>query len=340
MKLIQGIAGFFIFSGLTLPVSAQQDEPITLGLAHCCVIKDVFMWNVADNIQQTAAKEGAKVNFQHADGSQQTQLDQVNGMLRANNQAILASIVIDDTARKLFQKQLLDAAKAKNTPIVFYTIAPKKGYLQQYDNAYFVGSIPEQSGIMQGEMVVEQWRANPQWDKNHDGVIQYVVLKGPDGNPDAEGRTKWSQATIKNYPNAGIQAELLALKSGHWQRTEADEIINQWKQNGILDKTEVILANNDDMALGALDALERAHMSLPVFGVDALPEALKNIVAGKMAGTVKQDGAGQARAATKLALNLAQKKAPDEGLDYQLIQKKVVVPYIKVDKSNVGQFLH
>lgn len=327
-------------SGFALPTFAQQNEPITLGIAHCCVTKDVFMWNVADNIRQSAAKEGAKVNFQQADGSQLTQLDQINNMLKANNQAILSSIVIDNTATKLFQKKLLDVAKAKGTPVVFYTIAPKPGYLQQYDNAYFVGSIPEQSGIMQGEMVADQWRANPQWDKNHDGVIQYVVLKGPDGNPDAEGRTKWSQATIKNYPNAGIQAELLDLKSGHFQRDEADSIVSAWKRNGILDKTEVILANNDDMALGALDTLEREHMSLPIFGVDAVPEVLKAIAAGKIAGTVKQDGVGQARAATKLALNLAQNKVPDEGLDYQLIQKKVVVPYIKIDKKNVAQFSH
>lgn len=315
-------------------------QSVTLGIAHCCVEQDVFMWNMAKDVEKVAKAQGVEqLMFETANGDQEKQLAQVEKMVNQGAKAIVSALVIDDTVEKPFQAKLFDTLNKTNTPIVLYTIAPRHAYFAHYPNIYFVGSIPEQSGIYQGQLVVKQWKAHPNWDKNNDGVIQYVILKGAVGNPDAEGRTKWVAATMENYPNEGIKTEKLALQSGNWQRADAKNIIDGWIDSGVLEQTEVIIANNDDMALGAVDSLKAHGLKLPVFGVDAVPDALKLVKSGEMAGTVLQDGKGQAREAVKLAINLAAQRPANTGLDYKVIEQQLSIPYIAIDADNVGEFL-
>jgi len=94
------------------------------------------------------------------------------------------------------------------------------------------------------------------------------------------------------------------------------------------------------MAMGAVEAL-KAHnkSSIPVFGVDALPEALALVKSGAMAGTVLNDGNNQAQATFDLAKNLAEGKAPTDGTQWKLVDKIVRIPYVGVDKDNLSEFV-
>jgi len=103
-------------------------------------------------------------------------------------------------------------------------------------------------------------------------------------------------------------------------------------------KIEVVICNNDGMALGAIESMKATGKILPTFGVDALPEALVKIEAGEMAGTVLNDAKGQASATFNMVVNLAAGKEPTEGTDLKLDNKIILIPSIGIDKSNVADF--
>ena len=114
--------------------------------------------------------------------------------------------------------------------------------------------------------------------------------------------------------------------------------MDAWLAGPTGSKIEVVISNNDGMALGALEALKAHQKKLPVFGVDALQEALTLIESGELAGTVLNDGTNQAKAVLELSRNLANGKDPVEGTSWKLEEKAVRVPYVGVDKENLAQF--
>ena len=101
----------------------------------------------------------------------------------------------------------LDKAKAADIPVVFFNKEPLPEVLPAWDKAYYVGAKAEESGIMQGQLVIDYWKAHPEADKNGDGIIQYVMLSGPADHQDAQIRTVES---IKAINDAGIETEELA----------------------------------------------------------------------------------------------------------------------------------
>lgn len=235
-------------------------------------------------------------------------------------------------------KTVTDAFKAKNVPVIYYNREPAESVIEGYDKAYYVGSISAQSGIMQGQLVVKHWQKNPNWDKNGDNVIQYVILKGRIGNPDAEERTKWVASTMAAFPNLGIKTEELAVEYGNWQREQARDKMAEWIKNGMADKIEVVICNNDAMALGAVEAMKAANVKIPVFGVDAVDEVLKQLNEGYIFGTVKQDLAAQAYEIVNLAANLANDKPVGLNAGSPMYNRHIMVPYIPVDKDNAAKY--
>uniref|UniRef100_UPI00123A3C2F substrate-binding domain-containing protein n=1 Tax=Enterobacter hormaechei TaxID=158836 RepID=UPI00123A3C2F len=77
-------------------------------------------------------------------------------------------------------------ARANDIPVVFYNQEPSRKALDSYEKAYYVGTDSKESGVIQGELIAKHWQANPAWDLNKDGQIQFVLLKGEPGHPDAE----------------------------------------------------------------------------------------------------------------------------------------------------------
>jgi methyl-galactoside transport system substrate-binding protein len=221
-------------------------------------------------------------------------------------------------------------------PIVFFNKEPSRKALDSYDKAYYVGTDSKEAGVIQGELIAKHWAANPSWDLNKDGVIQYVLLKGEPGHPDAEARTTY---VVKTLNDKGLKTQQLALDTAMWDTAQAKDKMDAWLSGPNANKIEVVIANNDAMAMGAIEAL-KAHnkSSIPVFGVDALPEAMALIKSGAMAGTVLNDANNQAKATFDLARNLAEGKAPAAGTSWKIVDKIVRVPYVGVDKDNLSKF--
>lgn len=294
---------------------------------------DNFMSYVRRSIE-TAGKGKASLIVNDSQNDQAKQLDQIDTLIAKGVKCLAINLVDPKSAPTVVTK-----AQAANLPVVFFNKEPDPAVLKGYDKAYYVGTNSKESGILQGKMVVDQWNKNKdKWDKNKDGKIQYVLLKGEPGHPDAEARTTYSVSTIKD---AGIGVEQLALDTAMWDTAKATDKMDAWlaKQG---DKIELVIANNDAMALGALASLEKAgyftgSKFMPVVGVDAIPDALTKISNGEMVGTVLNDAKNQGLATFDLSFNLASGKNPVAGTNWKVDENKSVrVPYIAITKDNIS----
>ena len=196
--------------------------------------------------------------------------------------------------------------------------------VSSYDKCVFVGTDYEMAGHLQGELIGEYVLQNyDKIDINGDGKISYVMFKGQQGNAEAEARTKYgAEDASAILTKAGKPAlvfydsknanKYLVDQNGTWSNAAANDhmktILSGYSEkNGNM--VELVIANNDEMALGAISALEEAGYNksggrtIPVFGVDATDAAISKIKSGAMTGTVKQDGAGMAAAILKIAKN-------------------------------------
>lgn len=253
-------------------------------------------------------------------------------MLLSKGVKALAINLVDPAAAPT----IIGKAKPDNIPVVFFNKDPGAKAIGSYEQAYYVGTDPKESGVIQGNLIAKQWKATPEFDLNKDGKIQFVLLKGEPGHPDAEARTKY---VIDELNKQGIQTEQLFIDTGMWDAAMAKDKVDAWLSSSKANNIEVIISNNDGMALGALEATKAHGKKLPIFGVDALPEALQLIKKGELAGTVLNDGVNQGKAVVQLANNLAQGKPATEGTKWELKDRVVRIPYVGVDKDNLAEFL-
>ena len=267
---------------------------------------DTFISTITKNIEEIAKeKEGEgkykiTINVLDAKGSLNNQSDQVDKFVAQNYDVICVNMV-DRTAASM----IIDKAKAANIPIVFFNREPVEEDMARWNKLYYVGSQAEQSGEMQADIIINAYKKDMhKIDKNGDGKIQYVMLEGEPGHQDASIRTEYC---IKTITKSGIELEKLADDTANWQSDQASTKMTQWlKEFG--NKIEVVFSNDDDMALGAIDAINNANItgSKPlVVGIDGLPKALEAVKNGSMLGTVINDSKKQAKAIFDISYTLA-----------------------------------
>ena len=158
------------------------------------------------------------------------------------------------------------------------------------------------------------------------------MIQGDPENVDAQYRTEFS---VKALTDAGVEVEELDLQRGDWDRNKGQEIAqNDLAKFG--DEIEVVFCNNDDMAIGALQAIQAAgrtvNENIYLVGVDALDAALNEVVAGNMTGTVLNDANGQAEAAVEAMEGLL------GGATYAAGEQSIYVDYVKVTPENAADF--
>ena len=164
-----------------------------------------------------------------------------------------------------------------------------------------------------------------------------MVLEGEAGHQDAIIRT---ETVVKTLAESGIELEKLSYQIANWNRAQAEnrmeQLIGQYSN-----QIELVLANNDDMALGAMDAYKKLNYTeaaLPLFfGIDGTDAGLKAVVDSELAGTVYNDKEGQAKAMAKLCWALITGEGMEE-LDFQK-ERCIYLPYAEVTSENVDEFL-
>lgn len=294
---------------------------------------DIFLNELLDcfkkEIQDLESEEKKiSVTIQGAGGSQRTQDDQVKELIDGGCNVLCVNLV-DRTD----PSEIIDLAREKQVPIIFFNREPVAEDMAQWEQLYYVGAKAEESGTMQGEMAAEAIKANPQVDRNKDGKIQYVVLEGEPGHQDTIIRTENAVEALKA---GGIELEKLSYGLANWNRAQAEnrmsQMISQYQT-----KIELILANNDEMALGAMDAYEKLNYTestLPLFfGIDGTKVGLEAVRDSRLSGTVYNDKEGQAKAMAKLVEALVTGSGMED-MDFEN-QKYLYLPYAKVTEEQL-----
>ena len=172
-----------------------------------------------------------------------------------------------------------------------------------------------------------------QWD----GKIQYVLLEGEAGHQDAISRTEYS---VKTLMKNDVILEKLSYQLADWNRGQAENRMNRLiSQYG--KEIELVISNNDEMALGAVEAYRTvgyAREDWPViFGIDGLEDALKAVKAGEMQGSILNDRVDQAKEMAKMAVKLFE----GEDFDQENLKEDryYFSEYQKVDSSNIDEYL-
>ena len=334
-------AGLLFAAGISLLGGCQEPqtdtgEHLQVGVA-CYNESDTFISELLDCFKEEAqglAGEDLEVTVtvQDAAGSQRKQDGQVEELIASGCNVLCVNLV--DRADP---SQIIDLARENDVPIIFFNREPLAEDMRQWSELFYVGADAKQSGMIQGELAAEIIHGDASIDRNKDGRIQYVILEGEPGHQDAIIRTENAVETLKSE---GVQLEKLGGGIANWNRAQAQnrmmQMIGQY-QNEI----ELVLANNDDMALGAIDAykkLNRTESGWPVFfGIDGTDAGLAAVRDQELSGTVYNDKEGQAEAMARLAAFLVTGEGEDE-LDFER-ENYIYLPYSRVTSVNVGDYI-
>ncbi|MEF2114686.1 MULTISPECIES: galactose ABC transporter substrate-binding protein [Clostridium] len=323
---------WYIYNNASSKVGYKTDLP-KVGAA-IYKYDDEFMSYILNSMEDESYGKVA-LNVNDSQNDQNIQLRQVDEMISNGVRAIAINLVDPKAAQIVINK-----AKAWDLPVIFFNKEPESSVLNSYNKAWFVGTDSKEAGILQGKMIVDLWNQNKsKWDKNHDGKLSYVLLKGEPGHPDAEARSKYALDEIKK---AGIPVEKLDEATAMWDAAKAKDKMDAWISK-FNNKIEFVISNNDVMALGAIDSLEKAgylsgNKFIPVVGIDAIPAAIKKIKEGKMVGTVLNDANSQGKAIIDLVANVAKGKNIFSGTSWRgNSDKSVRIHYVIIIKDNVDE---
>lgn len=295
---------------------------------------DTYLSSVRAALNTALTNAGVKYQDYDANGSQTTQTEQIQTAITKGASVLVVNIV--DASSDDATQAIVDMAKNANTPLVFFNRSVSEEIVSAYDKAAYVGTDYTQAGHMQGEMIGNYLVTNyDAIDLNGDGVISYVMFKGQEGNMEADARTQYGvedadavltgagKAQLSFY-DANNTSKYLVDQNGAWSAAQGQDymqtILAQYSEANN-NMVELVIANNDDMALGAIAALQAAGYNngtgktIPVFGVDATDAAKEKIADGSMTGTIKQDAEGMANAISTITQNMASGKATFEGID-------------------------
>ncbi|WP_300368694.1 galactose ABC transporter substrate-binding protein [Brachyspira sp.] len=324
----------FILLMVSCGNTSKSNDKIEVGIT-IYRYDDNFISFMRRNIE-TMLNGKAKFIMNDSENDQVKQNDQVDAAIQRQVNALAINLV--DPASASF---MINKIKPSGIPVIFFNKEPSKEDMMLYDKAWYVGTLSEESGNIQGDIVVKAWTSNPAWDKNGDGKIQYVLLKGESGHPDAEARTE--RIKIVLFDN-GIDIEPLDEQTANWDILQAQTVTDSWIEK-YGDNIEFIFSNNDAMALGALKSIQKrgynigdSNQFIPIVGVDAIPEIIEEIKKGTVVGTVLQSPKDQAKAVVDMLINVANGKNVTEGTTYQLDDSKAVrVPYRSITLENIDE---
>jgi methyl-galactoside transport system substrate-binding protein len=293
-------------------ITPSSINPLNVGVVFYS-FDDPYVILLKQSLENIEKKNEGKVkfNFYDSKNNKEIQNKTINTLLERGNVNLLILSLVDLINDP---KEIISEIKEKNIPVIFAskrTLKVDESIVKSYDKAYYVMPDSEQAGILQGEMLVNLWNKNKKAiDASDNNIMQYVMLQGKLNNAETIDRSKYS---IMEIENAGIKVEKLASEVCNWNEDIAME-----ETEGLLahygNKIEVIIANNDAMAIGAVKALQKYGYNkddntktITVVGIDGIPEARDYIKKGYMAGTIFQDPDVMAEAFYEVGMNLVSK---------------------------------
>ena len=275
---------------------------------------DTFISTVRAALEERAKayeqETGIKVVMDIVDAklNQNTQNSQVERFISLGYDALCVNIV-DRSAASI----IIDRAMDAGIPVVFFNREPVEEDMNRWEKLYY-GADAKESAVLQGNILVDAYKKDPtSLDRNGDGMVSYVLLEGESSHQDSLIRTEWSIQTLKD---GGVPLEKLTGGIANWERSQASAWMEQWISE-YPEQIELVICNNDDMALGAIDAIKRANIprgAIKVVGIDGTPVGKEALAAGDLFGTVESDREQYARVIFDIAAALALGKGVPEDI--------------------------
>lgn len=304
------LVALFLFSALSAWAGGRQEaEPeLHIGVA-AANFDDKWMSYMHDGFEAAAAAQGVRITMTDGRNDQSIQQGQIDTLI---TQGVDAIVIVPIEAGSL--GPILNEADAAGIPVVAVNRVPPEPLFSRL--ATYVGSDEVYAGTVQMEAVAELLG----------GEGQAVIMNGEPGHSGAIGRTDGNKEVAGRFPGIDIVREQTAM----WQRSLGLELMENWIQAGF--QIDAVLANNDEMAIGAILALEQVGMldDVIVAGVDATPDALQFMKEGKLHVTVFQDAYGQGYGGIEAAIRAARGESlpPRIDIPYEIVTPEVVDEYI------------
>ena len=322
---------FSVVLALAMLLTAAALAETTVGV-NIQEFSNAYLTEMRNGLQKTADELGLTLDIVDGQSSEAFISNNIDLFLTKGYEILAVNMMNTTGAADILEKTSRDGV-----PVVFFNVEPEADVLAANPGNYYVGAKAEESGVMQGEALISYWNSAEGADRNGDGVLQYVMIMGDPGHQDSILRTEYS---VKTITDAGIQVEEVAKDVANWARADGQDVMA--RIIAAHDDIEAVICNNDEMALGAIEALKAAGYLvdggtfIPVVGVDCNAEAKIAIKEGTMYASVFNDAYGQADAVVKLCKLIADGEEPtSENLGYAMDGQYVWVPYIPVTTENL-----
>jgi ABC-type sugar transport system substrate-binding protein len=308
-RLLAGTA----LAALLASGAAAQNIGVSMAL-----FDDNFLTVLRNGMQEYAdSLEGVSLQVEDAQDDVGKQLNQIQNFVASGVDAIIVNPVDTDATVAMSQ-----AAADAGIPLVYVNREPIN-VDDLPDNQAFVASNEVESGTLETQEVC---RLLKEQGKGEGAKI--LVLMGQLSNQAARQRTQDIHDVIATEECSFI--EIVEEQTGNWERTEGMDLMTNWLSSGV--EFDAVVSNNDEMAIGAIQAMKAAGMDMGeviVGGVDATQDALAAMAAGDLDVTVFQNAAGQGPGAVDAALALAKGES---------VEQKVYVPFELVTPANLKDY--
>lgn len=298
---------------LSLGASSASAQEIGVTISN---YNDNFLTLLREAMSATAEEMGVTLLFEDAQLEVGRQLSQVQNFAASGLDGIIIAPVDGGSTVAMTQ-----AAEQAGIPVVYTNNLPVN-LAELPDNQVFVGSLETESGGMQGEEICRQLQAGGK------PSATAVIMLGDLSNPATGMRTS---SVKEGMASGGCEVEIIDEQTATWQRELASGLMSNWMTAGI--QPDVVIANNDEMAIGAIQAMKAVGVDMAdviVAGIDATPDALAAMQAGDLDVTVLQSAAGQGKGTVETIVALIKgEEMPNE----------VYIPYELVTPENLQDFM-
>jgi inositol transport system substrate-binding protein len=316
-KLMGLLMVFVLLSGLLAgcgsdKTTANKDKKTIVIGAAMPVFDDKWLSYLYDGIKDYDKKhDNVEVNMVDAKNDSGKQFSQVDTFITQGVDAIIINPVDTDAV-----EPMVDAANEADIPVIVVNRAPDKKVMKKI--YAYVGSESLEAGTIQMEKVAELLGKKGNIGLMNGTLGQESVVKRTQGNKDI----------VKKNPDLKVVREA----SADYQRAAGMTLMENWIQTG--EQFNAIVANNDEMAIGAIMALDEAGKrgDIVVAGIDGTIDALQYVKSGKLNVTAFQDAKGQGNAAIEAAMKAVNgEKVKDKfiNIPFELVTKDNVEEYIK-----------
>ncbi|HSX76691.1 MAG TPA: sugar ABC transporter substrate-binding protein [Shinella sp.] len=302
---------FIMSSALAVMMStAAHAETIGVSMA---LFDDNFLTVLRNGMSDYAKTlDGVELQIEDAQNDVAKQQSQVQNFIASGVSAIIVNPVDTDATAALSK-----AAADAGIPLVYVNREPVN-VNELPEKQAFVASNEQESGTLETKEVCRLLN----------GKGKVVVMMGELSNQAARMRTQDIKDVIATDECKGL--EIVEEQTANWSRTQGSDLMTNWLSAGL--EFDAVISNNDEMAIGAIQALKAAGRSMDsvvVAGIDATQDALAAMAAGDLDVTVFQDAAGQGKGSVDAALKLAKGEKVDT---------KVYIPFQLVTPANIADF--